>query len=127
MRAIRFAAYLALIGSSVYAQDVWEGIAAPGGQPDSVELRAPTMPEDVAELHYYNSISQISNSVGGRWVEHDGIRVRFRIEVHGPERNEGREHFTVIEIDPPEYVAMPADIWALDGETVVIRILPPMF
>lgn len=76
------------------------------------------------EVFYENSGDRISGSVD-REYEIDGIRVRVIVIINGAEDKWG-ERLMVYPLDPM-VIADPETADVPDGESVVVRLIPPMF
>ncbi len=115
MKSIRFAAYLAFIPFSVYAQ---EAVYMPQ-QHDDLEIRASSQGH-FAEIAYVNDVSQIS-SAGTHVLVWDGVEIVVHIQTTpGPE---------LITITPPDDLMAVPDYAEVpdDGVPFIIQIMRPMF
>ena len=112
---IRLALAFILAGTAAHAQPFPE--YQQSGAPD--ELLLERLGEDRATLTYSNSADHTSK-VGRFEMSHDGLAVTARVSPQGAEHQMAE----LLTVDVPEgWVAIPAEVYVLDGEVSVVHIL----
>lgn len=95
---------------------------------DTIELRD-SGEGQMAEVFYSNSAGLSSQNISRRMTHEtrDGpLTIRVTIQVGGKEVNHA-EQITVEVVEPDTVIAFPSEAYVMDGETVTIQILRPMF
>lgn len=93
-------------------------------QPESLDILTIRQGEPFIEVYYSNSASQSSMNISGQPLELNGVRVMVFIQLG--KGDNGAERI-IVKPDDDGLIAVPAVADVLDGDDIVITIMPPMF